>query len=676
MAKVTGIDLGEHAVRVVGLDGSYRKTRLTGHQVVALAAGADGAERGAAIAQAVRTAIDEGGLDGDLRLGYPSREAVLRHLEVPFSGHDAIRRVIKGEIEGEIHSHAVDDMVVDFHEVGKGAEGTKVLVAAVPKAPLRGLLDTLEGSGIEPEHVDLDLMALYRVADWCGAFAGGDVPAAAGGAGGAAAAPITVVLDLGARSTRVLLVEGDNLVDMRTLRLGAAGIDEDVARKHAMPVALAREAVTAVNGSRADWRGEVPTALPAPVGDEAAPASPEPPRAVTVTLQQVEAAQTTFLQRLSRELVRFLAATGRADRIRGVWITGGASRIAGMHEMLAAVFGTEIHELDVLARLQHDLSPEEATAIGPTLAISIGLALAALGGPDGFELRQENLAFTRGFDRVKFPLAITCMVALFALLVFAFKLNNDLRGLEYRLGRTWQAPNQKLPGFHGMLNAVVNRDKWFEQPQYFRYEAGKDRFYKYDDLVKDLAARPVHERLKLVLSKLRLVTEQKQKDSGVFEDVSTDSGLAVLVRFAEVLRRMESSLGRYLVVKLDLNMRAPRYLEATIAFRGDDFRERLALLEEGFRTEFSRPDTPFEQDKSREGGTPLDRFRDAPDQPAGSGVQGAYCRFRVGVKESFRPFGGSAPQIGQLEGPSGREPNERLAAGLLAAAGTAGEVGR
>ena len=36
--------------------------------------------------------------------------------------------------------------------------------------PLRTSLTALEQAGIEPMVVDLDTMALYRVAQWCGAF--------------------------------------------------------------------------------------------------------------------------------------------------------------------------------------------------------------------------------------------------------------------------------------------------------------------------------------------------------------------------------------------------------------------------------------------------------------------------------------------------------------------------
>ena len=63
---------------------------------------------------------------------------------------------------------------------------------------------------------------------------------------------------------------------------------------------------------------------------------------------------------------------------------------------------------------------------------------------------------------------------------------------------------------------------------------GKDgrTTYKYKDLVADVSAAEVHERVGIVRRKLRDVARQKQKETGVYEDVKIESGLSVLVRWA------------------------------------------------------------------------------------------------------------------------------------------------
>lgn len=654
MAKVTGIDPGDFAVKAVMLDGSYRKTRLLECQVEPLNADdlAVG-DRPDHVAEAVRHIVKEGHLVLDnARLGYPCREAVLRTIEVPFSGRDAIRKIIKSEVEGAIHSHSVDDMVVDFLEVGKGLDGSKVMVAAVPKGGLRVLLQALEKKSIEPEIVDLDTMALYRVAHWCGAFSAGEadaalvpldeeedgkkakkaLPPALLGAAGAGPRRITAVLDLGARSTRVLLVENDSLVEMRTLRIGDASLADDVARGHGISVAQAREVVTACLASGADQHVEALDAVPAPIeGEAAVPAAQA--RKVKIPYVDVEAAQTALLQRLARELARFLVSVGDRAKIDAVWITGGASRMTGVREMLQEVFGLAPRDLDVMARLQHSLSPEEAETVGPRLAIAIGLALGGLGGPSGFNLRQEDLAYTRGFDRIKFPLAIACMVALFAAVVSGVKLNNDLKNLEFRIGRTYTGPdaNPKKPIFYGMLLATFP-GSWFDDGAKFPREA-------YTKLMQELVETPVSQRISLVQRRLGDVVHKEQNDSGIYEDLTLESGLAVLVRFADVLESKKDDLGRFLLMKLTLSMASQanqRSLDFTVAFRGSDFRTRLYALQQALQDDCRKPDSPFLELETKAPNFKEHLFADREE----AGVEGAYFDMRIKIKEQFEPFGG------------------------------------
>jgi hypothetical protein len=303
--------------------------------------------------------------------------------------------------------------------------------------------------------------------------------------------------------------------------------------------------------------------------------------------------------------------------------------------------GVEPRELDVLSNLQHELDPEVAAELGPRLTTAVGLALARLGGPRGVDLRREDLVLARGFERVKFPLAIACMVAWIALFVYATKLSKERINLELQIGSTWtnREDPKAMPVFYGMLHSVF-WGKWFEDPQHFRLAQAKVKDYAYKDLLAELAAAPVHKRLQIVRDRLRLVADQKQKESGVYEDVSLESGLAVLVRFSEMLRSVESQLGRYLVLKIDLSMKAPnRRLEFTVAFRGEDFRDRLNVLQQAIDAEYGKSDSPFEKPKSRDESAKEERFRDADE----SGVTGAYYKIVMRVKDVFEPFGPSSP---------------------------------
>src|SRR5262245_1036752 len=629
MVRSVGIDAGEYAVKTVEIDGGYRKTRLLGYRIEKVTGAVMETDaRAAAAATAVAEALRAAKMSGDKVLGYPCREAVLRTIEVPFRGADAIRKVIKSEVESAIHSHQVDDMVVDFHELGGSPEGSRVLVAAVPKPGLRSILTALTGEGVEPERVDLDTMALYRVAEWCGAFRapglddeialedddGADVavPAVVAATAPAGSGSITAVLDLGARSTRVLLVDGGRLVDMRTLRLGDATIVDAVARGSELPFDTAREAVRGVLESGADYQTEIAAALPvAAEGAEAEPAPVPASRKVVVDAAAVDAERATYLQRLARELTRFLASSNCAGRIDALWITGGASQLSGLEDTLREVFGTSPHQLDVLGHVKHSLSAEEADEVAPQLAVALGLALANLGGPLGYDFRREDLAFTRGFDRVKSALAITCMLMLFTAIVYGVRQTHELKNLEYRIGLAYQGPDAdpKKPRLFGMLGPIVRSD-FVSNERYFKIEEGSKKDYAYRDLMQDLLALPVPDRIKFVRDKLRRALDLKQKESGIYEEVALESGLAVLVRFFEVLQKAEGSLGKYMLATLELNMTSTpgsghsgRWLQCRFAIRGDGFRERYSALRSAIEEECQRPGSPFEAiDDTRGGG--------------------------------------------------------------------------
>ncbi len=179
--------------------------------------------------------------------------------------------------------------------------------------------------------------------------------------------------------------------------------------------------------------------------------------------------------------------------------------------------------------------------------------------------------------------------------------------------------------------------KWWEQPRNFLYEQSRGKDYKWKDLRDELLETPVHKRIALMRGKLKLVADQKQKESGIYEDVSLESGYAVLVRFAEVMQRIEKQIGRYLLTKLALNMKGPnRTLMFNIVFRGSDFRARKGILESEFNAEFQRPDSPFEEPTNRRQDAYKETlFRDTNE----TGVEGAYFTVTLRIKEQFDPFG-------------------------------------
>ena len=137
----------------------------------------------------------------------------------------------------------------------------------------------------------------------------------------------------------------------------------------------------------------------------------------------------------------------------------------------------------------------------------------------------------------------------------------------------------------------------------------------------------------------------------------------MLVRWAEMLKTVEPQLGRYLVPQVELNMKPKsRNLRFTVAFRGEDFRARMSVLQRAIALETGKPDSPFAPPDNPS--PPEDLFTDRDE----SGVTGAYFKFEIPIKDSFQAFGPSTT-FGSLTRP-------RLQQELLAQGPGAEEVGR
>ena len=66
-----------------------------------------------------------------------------------------------------------------------------------------------------------------------------------------------------------------------------------------------------------------------------------------------------FLNRLRRELIRFLTSVKNAGPIEQLWITGGGSSLPGLDVMLESVFGRAPERLRVFDHLSHTLDAAE-----------------------------------------------------------------------------------------------------------------------------------------------------------------------------------------------------------------------------------------------------------------------------------------------------------------------------
>ena len=353
----------------------------------------------------------------------------------------------------------------------------------------------------------------------------------------------------------------------------------------------------------------------------------------------MRAARDAFLERFRRELLRFIAAVPQLERVEMVWYTGGGARMPGVVAALEDVFACQVQPLDVLGNLSHDLDDAQRAELGPRMAVAVGLALRPMGGVAGFNFRQEQLAFTKRFDRVKFPLAIACMLLLFLTVVWFVKTKKDLDKLYVEYGMTADVPAdpkrrtaKRTTRFYGYVGHFLN-DGWFTNENNYPAE-------RYDKLVKEIDKAPVFSRLAMLKADIIKYHTELQEQSGVFTGAKMrlGSGLGALCAMSEVIQQMEPSLGRFLLTEIELKLLplpadTMRYMLLKVVLRGDDYTSKFVQLENAFKEAARDPNSPFLEVKVTAKEVPF---------PPGSSEAGAYYELRVNLKPEatypvFRP---------------------------------------
>jgi type IV pilus assembly protein PilM len=399
MPRAVGLDVGSRLLKLAELSGSPKSFKVQRFLVEELPTG-EGEDGDAARAETIRRIFAENKLGkDDVCVSFDAGTTVFRDVTVPFRQDDQIERVVRFEAENHLHGRAIEDVVVNWVRTGETKEGSQIIVMAAPKAELAERLALLRRADIEPASVDLDATALYTACEATGVFG---------------ESPNVVILEIGARTTNLLLVDGGRLRTVRAFVVGADAVTAAVAQDLALPPGDAARHVQAP--------GETDTgALLVPAVHVSSPSREA--RETSKSVAELERDVTTgrrddFVRKLEREVMRSITSSRAVNAPEKILVSGGGSLMPGLREALAERFGLPVEPLGLLTRVGYAAVP--AVGADPLLAeavspVAIGCALRLLGAdPLGVELRREEFAPTNTFEVVKIVLAtaVTLLVAL------------------------------------------------------------------------------------------------------------------------------------------------------------------------------------------------------------------------------------------------------------------------
>ena len=220
-----GIDIGSSRVKVAAVRSAYRRTSLDALAMVDIVRSADGVEIGSAVRSAVEAVLASTGTPDAVAIAVDGMRATVRTVSLPAGAIKQIAEVLPFELESQI-PFEMSESVCDYRVLPRAAaeDGTEssvvpLLVGVARTEEVQKRIDVArEASGVEPERVGIGALPLANIMAIATMAAGGDK------LDGSATAPV-LVIDLGARSSDILILVGGEPVFARTLSQGTERIE-------------------------------------------------------------------------------------------------------------------------------------------------------------------------------------------------------------------------------------------------------------------------------------------------------------------------------------------------------------------------------------------------------------------------------------------------------------------
>ncbi len=438
MARAIGVDIGERFLKVVELSGSGRSFRVQRVAIREIPGEAGHHDEGGSTDLTDDLVIEESGElhhvdedDGptktrdervsecladvfrelklpkeDVCATFPSHVSVNREIQVPFFEDDQIRKVVRFEAENHLHSHSIDDVVVNWIKTGETKDGSRLTIFASPKQELAERVAVMRRAGVDPAAIDLDATAIYTCLEAAGIIE---------------ANPNCIIVDVGASSsTLIMLVDGRPRV-MRSFRLGVGKLEEQVGDE--LGLAAGESAAEVQRLGRAD-AGDllVPSA-------DLDPDTPETEKSHTQLKTEVVAdSRTQFVTKLHREAVRSLASVSTDSPPDKILLLGGGSLLSGVPEALSERFGLPTESLNLLDHLDCKSPGNEPEFTGATIGAAVGAGLRMLGrNPFGVELLKDEFAPRNVFEVVRTTLATAITLLFLVIGIWTYSIKEQLK---------------------------------------------------------------------------------------------------------------------------------------------------------------------------------------------------------------------------------------------------------
>jgi general secretion pathway protein L len=358
-ARIWGIDLGSHSVKLCEIETSFRGFALSGFQAQRVVL-PEGGELLAAQMVALQGLLKSfSGRPEALVVALPGVSAATHMVSLPFVDTRKVEQTLSFEVEGQI-PFDLKDVNYDYQILDQGRGRSELLVGVARRDFVLALLAALANLGLEPRTLTLGPLAYQSLM----------MSLPPGGAD--QTGPAEAVVDIGHERTCILVRDQGKVVYARTVVGGGATLTRALARA----TGSTWEAAEELKEARGSLLDDADPAVAAPLSGAWA-----------------------GLVRDIRQTIRSGLARGRRPLER-IWVTGGSARLTGVPQRLERELNCAVAPLPVrfpAGELQ--LAPEAE----PLGALAVSLALRGWQGPRGgrLNLRRGDQSLQGDFAKMR-----------------------------------------------------------------------------------------------------------------------------------------------------------------------------------------------------------------------------------------------------------------------------------
>ena len=208
------LDIGASSVKLAEYEGGKGGLTLVNYGIAALAAPLDAGNAGALLSPALLEIVREKGIKpGPVAVSVSGQMVFPRFASIAAAGGvDKFEQMVRFEIEQNI-PFPIDEMICDRQVLGDNENGEKnVMIVAAKTDQIEDIAAAVRGAGFAPELVDVAPIAITNVLRYSGAADGG----------------CCVVLDIGSKTTSLVIVDGDKLYN-RSIPVAGNTITKEIA---------------------------------------------------------------------------------------------------------------------------------------------------------------------------------------------------------------------------------------------------------------------------------------------------------------------------------------------------------------------------------------------------------------------------------------------------------------